>query len=122
MFPLVVDCGAPAGVSNGFFDGRSTTYTSLVRYECNRGYSLGGDATAVCQANGVWSHEAPTCDGELLQSTCILFTLDLNRKLAMAIVSHAITIEVYLWAYELRLFQAAQASLTLVWLVSRPWV
>ncbi|XP_078692084.1 sushi, von Willebrand factor type A, EGF and pentraxin domain-containing protein 1-like [Branchiostoma floridae x Branchiostoma belcheri] len=36
-------------------------YPNLVIFTCNPGYELNGAADTTCQANGTWSHPAPTC-------------------------------------------------------------
>ncbi len=34
-------------------------------YTCDDGYTLTGDMTRICLADGMWSGAAPTCDGEI---------------------------------------------------------
>ena len=60
----VVDCGTPEMPTNGAIDLRSTTFDSTVQYACNTGYSLVGQNTSVCQADGEWSSGPPSCEGE----------------------------------------------------------
>ena len=60
----VVDCGTPEMPTNGAIDLRSTTFDSTVQYACNTGYSLVGQNTSVCQADGEWSSRPPSCEGE----------------------------------------------------------
>ena len=38
---------------------------TVATYICNPGYALTGDMTRTCQADGMWSGAAPTCDGEI---------------------------------------------------------
>ena len=40
------------------------TFGAKVRYTCNEGHILTGQAERVCQGDGFWSGEAPTCDTE----------------------------------------------------------
>ena len=37
------------------------TPSSTAEYSCNKGFKLFGTAWRKCQANGVWSGEAPIC-------------------------------------------------------------
>ena len=34
-------------------------------YTCNPGYNLTGDATRMCQSDGMWSDSPPTCPRKL---------------------------------------------------------
>ena len=40
-----------------------TTFRQTATYSCKTGYSLVGDSTHTCQATGIWSGSAPTCEG-----------------------------------------------------------
>ena len=60
----VVDCGSLADPRNGDVDFSSTTFNSKATYSCDKGYVLVGQELRVCQANGDWSGEAPTCRSE----------------------------------------------------------
>ena len=54
-------------LTNGQFSHtRGTTFGETANYSCNTGYNLVGDSTRTCQATGVWSGSAPTCQSELL--------------------------------------------------------
>ena len=39
-----------------------TTFGSRAFYSCNKGFILVGFNRRICQANGEWSGEAPTCE------------------------------------------------------------
>ena len=70
MLPIlpstVVDCNALTNPTNGQVDDSAgTTFEQTATYSCNAGYNLVGDSTRTCQANGVWSGSAPTCQGVL---------------------------------------------------------
>ena len=39
------------------------TLGQTATYSCDTGYNLVGDRTRTCQATGVWSGSAPTCQG-----------------------------------------------------------
>ena len=65
---IVVDCGNLTDPANGQVDLTSgTTFGQTATYSCNTGYNLVGDSTRTCQATGVWSGSAPTCQGTLLK-------------------------------------------------------
>ena len=68
-----MDCGSLTGPANGQVDLTSgTTFGQTATYSCNTGYNLVGDSTRTCQATGVWSGSAPTCQGVLLLGNLIL--------------------------------------------------
>ena len=65
----VVDCGSLTDPANGQVDLTSgTTFGQTATYSCNTAYNLVGDSTRTCQATGVWSGSAPTCEGMLVKS------------------------------------------------------
>ena len=61
VFAPVVDCGDLAVVANGNHNLTGTTFGFAVSYECMDGYRLVGVAERVCQEDGAWSGEAPSC-------------------------------------------------------------
>uniref|UniRef100_A0A667ZKN9 Sushi, von Willebrand factor type A, EGF and pentraxin domain-containing protein 1 n=1 Tax=Myripristis murdjan TaxID=586833 RepID=A0A667ZKN9_9TELE len=56
------DCGKPSKIPNGRVLGSDFGFNGQVRYECDEGYTLNGDPTRVCQADGLWDKPAPHCD------------------------------------------------------------
>ncbi|KAK2168007.1 hypothetical protein LSH36_21g02014 [Paralvinella palmiformis] len=44
--------------------GNNMTFGSKIRYTCAEGYILSGYPERVCQADGIWSGQAPTCETE----------------------------------------------------------
>ena len=61
---VVVDCGTLNDPPNG--QARHTAGTGFgqtATYSCNTGYNLVGNSTRTCQATGVWSGSAPSCEG-----------------------------------------------------------
>ena len=65
---IVVDCGSLTDPANGSVTHTAgTTFGQTATYSCNTGYNLVGDSTRTCQATGVWSGSAPTCEGMLLK-------------------------------------------------------
>uniref|UniRef100_H2Z1V2 Sushi, von Willebrand factor type A, EGF and pentraxin domain containing 1 n=1 Tax=Ciona savignyi TaxID=51511 RepID=H2Z1V2_CIOSA len=63
---LPVDCGTPPIVEDADFDwdGLTSTYTTVVVYECNLGFELAGvvgNTILECLDTGSWSNELPSC-------------------------------------------------------------
>ncbi|XP_061166124.1 sushi, von Willebrand factor type A, EGF and pentraxin domain-containing protein 1-like [Saccostrea echinata] len=59
----IVVCDTPSKVtSNGRSFGNSSTYNSVVTYECDPGYNLNGAKSRRCLANGQWDFEIPICE------------------------------------------------------------
>jgi hypothetical protein len=54
-------CEPPSGIANGVVSAPVTKYGAKASYYCSSGYSLQGDATRNCQADGTWDGTAPTC-------------------------------------------------------------
>ena len=67
LLSTAVDCGTLINPANGrvSYSGR-TTFGQTATYSCNAGYNLVGGNTRTCQATGVWSGSAPTCQCMLL--------------------------------------------------------
>uniref|UniRef100_A0A8C4U143 Sushi domain-containing protein n=1 Tax=Falco tinnunculus TaxID=100819 RepID=A0A8C4U143_FALTI len=62
-FPL---CPPPPGIANGKHSGQlSDTHLpgSTVQYSCRDGYSLVGNTSISCTAEGTWSRPQPRCEG-----------------------------------------------------------
>ena len=61
---LVIDCGTlpePASGSVDLSDGSLVGAVAI--YTCDPSFRLIGVDSRVCQENGSWSGEAPTCEG-----------------------------------------------------------
>ena len=66
-FSTAEDCSTLPDPANGQVnDTAGTTFEQTATYSCNTGYNLVGNSTRMCQATGVWSGSAPTCEGMLL--------------------------------------------------------
>ena len=62
-----VNCGTLTNPANGrVTHTAATTFGKTATYGCNTGYNRVGGSTRTCQATGVWSDSAPTCQGMLL--------------------------------------------------------
>ena len=59
----VVDCGPLNNPGNGRVVLTGTTFGSTATYSCQKGFALVGSSTRTCQANRVWSGQAPVCQG-----------------------------------------------------------
>ena len=67
LLSTAVDCGALPDPANGQVNTTAgTTFGQTATYSCNTGYNLVGNSTRMCQATGVWSGSAPTCERMLL--------------------------------------------------------
>lgn len=49
---------------NGAVELTGTTFGSNATYVCNADYRVNGIAVRMCEANGMWSDNAPTCERE----------------------------------------------------------
>lgn len=56
-----VSCGAPQVSSDISVRGEEHTYNNQIELSCQPGFVLQGKSVSVCQADGTWSHETPTC-------------------------------------------------------------
>uniref|UniRef100_A0A8C3MVU1 Uncharacterized protein n=1 Tax=Geospiza parvula TaxID=87175 RepID=A0A8C3MVU1_GEOPR len=66
-FPAVRPCPMPPEVANGNHNGRDKAFFTAgmsVRYSCDPGYYLVGNAAVSCRASGNWSQPRPRCEGE----------------------------------------------------------
>ncbi|XP_071491017.1 LOW QUALITY PROTEIN: sushi, von Willebrand factor type A, EGF and pentraxin domain-containing protein 1-like [Diadema antillarum] len=57
-----VNCGEPAPPAHGSVAGSVYTYSSIITYSCNPGYTLIGLSSQTCTSNGTWSGPAPSCE------------------------------------------------------------
>uniref|UniRef100_A0A8C5SRY0 Sushi domain-containing protein n=1 Tax=Laticauda laticaudata TaxID=8630 RepID=A0A8C5SRY0_LATLA len=61
----LVQCQPPPDIQNGTRSNQETAVFPsgmLVKYTCNPGYALIGEATIQCIDNGMWSFPAPNCE------------------------------------------------------------
>ncbi|XP_026155176.1 sushi, von Willebrand factor type A, EGF and pentraxin domain-containing protein 1 isoform X2 [Mastacembelus armatus] len=56
-----VSCGPPKVPSDVSVEGEKYTYNNEIELSCQPGFVLQGKSISVCQADGTWSHESPTC-------------------------------------------------------------
>lgn len=62
----VSGCGDLGDPINGQVFLTGTTPGALATYICNNGFRLEGSRNRVCQVNGEWSSEEPTCTRKFL--------------------------------------------------------
>uniref|UniRef100_A0A674HVD1 Sushi domain-containing protein n=1 Tax=Taeniopygia guttata TaxID=59729 RepID=A0A674HVD1_TAEGU len=65
--PAVRPCPMPPEVANGKHNGQDKAFFTAgmaVRYSCDPGYYLVGNAAVSCRASGNWSQPRPRCAGE----------------------------------------------------------
>ena len=74
-----MECGSLTAPDNGQVDLTSgTTFGQNATYSCNTGYNLVGGSTRMCQATGVWSGSAPTCQRAFLLNLTIKYVQAIN--------------------------------------------
>ncbi|XP_034005924.1 LOW QUALITY PROTEIN: sushi, von Willebrand factor type A, EGF and pentraxin domain-containing protein 1 [Trematomus bernacchii] len=56
-----VSCGPPKVPTDITFKGEQYSYNEEIELSCRPGFILKGKSVSVCQADGTWSHESPTC-------------------------------------------------------------
>ena len=63
-FIAAINCGGLSSPSNGQISITDTTFGSIATYSCDPGYTLDGNTSRICQADGQWSGSQPSCNGE----------------------------------------------------------
>ncbi|XP_078449693.1 CUB and sushi domain-containing protein 3 isoform X2 [Lampetra fluviatilis] len=56
-----LSCGHPGNPVHGVTQGNWYSYSDVVNFTCNTGYTSEGSMHAQCQANGQWSSSIPVC-------------------------------------------------------------
>ena len=64
---IITDCGELDDPNNGQVSLNGTTLGSIATYTCDTGFDLIGDMERICQANGNWSGNEPTCEGTIIK-------------------------------------------------------
>ncbi|XP_070554572.1 sushi domain-containing protein 2-like [Ptychodera flava] len=57
----VIDCGPPEEIDNANIYLTCTEYNCTVEYKCSSGYTSKGSKIRICQGDGEWSGERPSC-------------------------------------------------------------
>ena len=61
-----IRCPTLSAPGHGSIDSSSTSYGSTVRYSCEKGYMIYGEAERTCSYNGKWTGAEPTCKREYI--------------------------------------------------------
>ena len=61
-FLNLANCQSPGDIKHGLKFGNNYTHGKTVRYFCNPGYTLKGEAELTCE-DGRWNTDTPTCKG-----------------------------------------------------------
>ena len=79
---VTVDCGPPPVFLNGIVSYQTTNEESEAHYHCDNGFTLEGEMTAVCRADGRWS-SIPVCrqtTGNMIKQTLKVTVLVVTAK------------------------------------------
>ncbi|KAI8510717.1 hypothetical protein Bbelb_116330 [Branchiostoma belcheri] len=72
-----VQCPGRAAPANGALTSTGMVfYPNGVVFSCNSGFTLNGQATPTCQADGTWSHPVPTCSRQNAFESSFYVTFD----------------------------------------------
>ena len=70
------DCGPLRTPVNGSAIGNLSTFPNKVLFQCDDGFILKRSATRQCQANGLWTGNETTCEGETSKTIDTLVQTD----------------------------------------------
>ena len=62
---IQANCRFPGDISHGLKIGNNYKHGKTVRYSCNAGFTLEGEAEVTCE-EGTWNTDTPTCKGTFL--------------------------------------------------------
>ena len=62
----------------------NTTFGSTATYQCNEGFNLIGHMQRICQSNGEWSGNEPTCEGNHSLVSTFLVICDFIHYISVA--------------------------------------
>ena len=66
LFFIVISCEEPEVPSGGMIIGYDFNIHSKIEFKCEPGYLLKGQSTLVCNRNGLWSEDIPSCQCKLV--------------------------------------------------------
>lgn len=55
------DCGGLSKPFHGTVSAEQTTFGQMASYSCDSGYKISGTSKRICQTDGSWSGQVPTC-------------------------------------------------------------
>ena len=63
FFPVIkANCRSPGDINHGLKIGNNYKHGKTVRYSCNAGFTLEGEAEVTCE-EGTWNTDTPKCKG-----------------------------------------------------------
>ena len=83
-FFTAVRCPAHGSLANGVIRSTGDTMGKKLTYICNTGYGLSAEGERVCQGNGQWTGDAPTCVCKLNNLSSFVFSILLLVGLRVA--------------------------------------
>ena len=70
-----IRCESPGEPSNGQRQGNDFSFGSTVKFTCNDGYTINGEETLKCVADGEWNHPRPKCDSKSYLHIQVIFIM-----------------------------------------------
>ena len=67
---IKANCRSPGDINHGLKIGDNYKHGKTVRYSCNLGYTLEGEAEVTCE-EGTWNTDTPKCKGTVCKRTLI---------------------------------------------------
>ena len=67
---IKANCRSPGDINHGLKIGNNYKHGKTVRYSCNAGFTLEGEAEVTCE-EGTWNTNTPKCKGTVCKRACI---------------------------------------------------
>ena len=67
---ITVNCRSPGDITHGLKIGNNYKHGKTVRYSCNAGFTLEGEAEVTCE-EGTWNTDTPKCKGTVCKRALI---------------------------------------------------
>ena len=69
---IQANCRSPGDISHGLKIGNNYKHGKTVRYSCNAGFTLEGEAEVTCE-EGTWNTDTPKCKGTFVSVNELVF-------------------------------------------------